>query len=953
MAARLPTIQEVQQLVDDPKIDDETKRTLLVRYFDAIGDHDPVGYGFRNENEKKQLLESYQDRFGFTDRDLTDGAFAYDAYSAAQGKHDANMQAAREAQARAVDDGKARLDSLKGTDTSAGAANSNEILDAGAAGLDSFRTWLPVYSRARAVAAPGLPDFRLPELIDRYDEQRDIPFDKFAAGVAEIVQVRESVADAAPSQNSAMQALFGSWDGDGKNAAAASWTKFGDGVKTVEQALEHAADVVNRTIAAVAGSCRDKASWVLQYAFQTWPQQQGLTAQDTDRLTRIAELGRNASADDFKHFIPFLIGQHSPLAGQLLMGSSFGMSDELLDAVQAWAKSWLAQFCGWFAGFVGEFQSMCENTRVAVAAQWAALNTELQKVPDNPFAAVGEAAAVPARTGAGGSGRSGGGSGGAAGAGGGGLAGGAAGAGGAGSAGVGSADGLTGGAAAPPPAAAPIVPPAVAPVAPVPDEQDTLTVQRGDSKLEMSEPDQTGRMAIKIDTGDGRPKDYQLTWGTPDPANPAHTPAADGKIHIDEGPLHITAERPTGGSGPTVITIDDGTGPPTTYTLGEEPAPSAGAGAAAPLAEAAQRSATAGAFAPGSLSDAAERSGTAGAFGTGSLPEAAERSATAGAFGTASFPDAAERLGTAGAFAPEQAAEQASTTGAEHSAAPSGAAVHGFAPDAEQTAASGGVAAPDPGLAAASGGLAGHSATPATGDAAAVGSVAWQDAAQAAPGGAFTSDAAHAAASAGRVAPDPGLAATGGAATQDVAAGAEPAAAAAGQGLASDSAQPASSGGASAAQTAPGVAGAGAPGFPGAGHAAATDQTASGFADGGAPGFGVQDQTSPASALGGVADGLGTQVSGSLGDPGSLSHSSAPAASGATLGTAPGLDPVGAAVDPGGMGMLGGMPPAAGQQGGDDPERTSRAYRVDGDIFDSPGSGGRISGSLDDEETRR
>ncbi|ROS40363.1 hypothetical protein [Amycolatopsis thermoflava] len=831
MAERLPTIEEVRQLVDDPGIDDETKRTLLVRYFDAIGDVDPVVYGFRNENEKKQLLESYQDRFGFTDRDLTDGAFAYDAYSAAQGRHDANMQAAREAQARAVGDGKARLDSLKGSDTSPGAANSNEILDAGAAGLDSFRTWLPVYSRARAVAAPGLPDFRLQELIDRYDEQRDIPFDKFAAGVTEIVQVRESVADAAPSQNSAMQALFGSWEGDGKSAAAASWTKFGDGVRTVEQSLEHAADVVTRTIAAVAGSCRDKASWVLQYAFQTWPQQQGLTAQDTDRLARIAELGRNASADDFKHFIPFLVGQHSPLAGQLVVGSSFGMPDELLDAVQSWAKSWLAEFCGWFAGFVGEFQAMCENTRVAVAAQWSALNTELQQVPDNPFAGVGEAAPVASRS-SGAGGASGSGGGGAGFAGGAGSSGGAGSAGGAGLAG---GAGSAGGAGATPPPAAPVVPPAVAPVvpaaAPVPDERDTLTVQRGDSKLEMSEPDQTGRMAIKIDNGDGPPKDYQLTWGLPDPATPAYTPAADGKIHIDDGPLHITAERPSGETGPTVVTIDDGTGTPTTYTLGEEPAArpatpgagfASGASATYPLGEESAARPTA--------SGAGFASGASATYPLGEEPAARPAAST----------DPAQRLGAPGAL--------------------------------------GGLNQP----------------------AVAADSISLADAAQRSVAGAFD-DLAQAVAASG---PLPAQA----------------------QGAGAD----------------------GAPDGPNFADAAGPGAT-------GDPSLGGQEHTTPAAALGGVSDGLAGQgaVSGSLGDPGSLGHSSAPAATGATLGTAPGLDPVGAAVDPSGMSMLGGLPPAGGNQGGDDPERSSRAYRVDGDIFDSPGSGGRISGSLDEEETRR
>ncbi|WP_431925136.1 WXG100 family type VII secretion target [Amycolatopsis tucumanensis] len=882
MAERLPTIEEVRQLVDDPGIDDETKRTLLVRYFDAIGDVDPVVYGFANENEKKELLESYQDRFGFTDRDLQDGAFAYDAYSAAQGKHDANMQAAREAQARAVDDGKARLDSMKGSDTSPGAANSNEILDAGVPGLDSFRVWLPVYSRARAVAAPGLPDFRLQELIDRYDEQRDIPFDKFAAGVTEIVQVRESVADAAPSQNSAMQALFGSWEGDGKSAAAASWTKFGDGVRAVEQSLEHAADVVNRTIAAVAGSCRDKASWVLQYAFQTWPQQQGLTAQDTDRLARIAELGRNASADDFKHFIPFLLGQQSPLAGQLLVGSSFGMSDELLDAVQSWAKSWLAEFCRWFAGFVGEFQTMCENTRVAVAAQWSALNTELQQVPDNPFAAVGEAAPVaPRSSGAGGAGGSGGGAAG--------LAGGA-GAGGGSAGGAGFAGGA-GPAGATPPLAPPVVPPAVAPAvpaaAPVPDEQDTLTVQRGDSKLELTEPDQTGRMAIKIDNGDGQPKDYQLTWGTPDPAAPAYTPAADGKIHIDDGPLHITADRPAGETGPTVITLDDGTGTPTTYTLGEEPTAPGGPGSVPgapttyPLGEEpTARPATPGSVgsAPGLSTDPAQRLGATGALG-----------GPGQSAGAADFAPLADGTGTPTTYALDEEPAGGPATPGSVGAAP------GLSTDPAQrlgaTAELGGLNQP----------------------AVAADSISLADAAQRSAAGAFDDLAQPAAASGPLHAQVQGAGADG----------------------APDGAQATMSGAAGAGPHLADPAGPGAAGY---------------------PSLGGQEHTTPAAALGGVSDGLAEQgaVSGSLGDPGSIGHSSAPPASGAALGTAPGLDPVGAAVDPSGMSMLGGLPPAAaGNQGGEDPERSSRAYRVDGDIFDSPGSGGRISGSLDEEETRR
>jgi hypothetical protein len=54
----------------------------------------------------------------------------------------------------------------------------------------------------------------------------------------------------------------------------------------------------------------------------------------------------------------------------------------------------------------------------------------------------------------------------------------------------------------------------------------------------------------------------------------------------------------------------------------------------------------------------------------------------------------------------------------------------------------------------------------------------------------------------------------------------------------------------------------------------------------------------------------------------------------------------------GGMaGMMGGMGGMGGGGGGDQ-QRGSSQYRVDGAIFETSGSRGRISGSLDDEGDR-
>ncbi|MFI5585698.1 WXG100 family type VII secretion target [Amycolatopsis sp. NPDC051758] len=106
------------------------------------------------------------------------------------------------------------------------------------------------------------------------------------------------------------------------------------------------------------------------------------------------------------------------------------------------------------------------------------------------------------------------------------------------------------------------------------DTPDTLKVKQGDKTFEMTEPDHDGKMDIKVGDGSGPLKDFKLDWSDdakagdgPQGTDDVHCPGPDGKIHIEDGGVKITAERP---DGPTVVTVDDGSGTPTTYTLGED-----------------------------------------------------------------------------------------------------------------------------------------------------------------------------------------------------------------------------------------------------------------------------------------------------------------------------------------------------------------------------------------------
>ncbi|SFQ26021.1 hypothetical protein SAMN05421810_105393 [Amycolatopsis arida] len=145
-------------------------------------------------------------------------------------------------------------------------------------------------------------------------------------------------------------------------------------------------------------------------------------------------------------------------------------------------------------------------------------------------------------------------------------------------------------------------------------ERDALTVRRGDRELTLVAPDAGGRMTVVIDDGTGTRTEYHLDLDPEEPGGarsgelgvarpdaladvgrdageraaapgdgadgerpgggaerPAHRPGPDGTVRVEDGEVTITAERPAGPGGPTVVTIADGSGDPTSYVLGQDP----------------------------------------------------------------------------------------------------------------------------------------------------------------------------------------------------------------------------------------------------------------------------------------------------------------------------------------------------------------------------------------------
>ncbi|WP_277681946.1 WXG100 family type VII secretion target [Saccharomonospora azurea] len=125
------------------------------------------------------------------------------------------------------------------------------------------------------------------------------------------------------------------------------------------------------------------------------------------------------------------------------------------------------------------------------------------------------------------------------------------------------------------------------------DGSGKLTVEQGDQKFTMTEPGEDGAMGISVENESGDLSEYKLDFGDAEgedseaaddgegrdglgpqgsdsAADKVYRPGPDGKIHIEDGDLKITAERPDGPDGPTVVTVENGDGEPVTYTLGDE-----------------------------------------------------------------------------------------------------------------------------------------------------------------------------------------------------------------------------------------------------------------------------------------------------------------------------------------------------------------------------------------------
>lgn len=618
----LPTRAEVEQIINDERIPWDVRRDLALQYIDYIEDEDPDEVGFASDEDKNGFRNAIKSQMKISEGDINGNNFwggmlsdtqlinsledsVQVAYGNAKGYVDKFAEEGRQANQKANADARAGLDQMasKATDTNPAAETSDQILDFGNPSFKNIEIFVPLYNRSVAVVRGGSPaDSK--QLRELYDQQRKIPFGKFAAGADEFTKLRDAVATSSGDVSGEMKKNLGGWEGAAADQARTYQQNYEAKTKVVSDGADHAAVAMMTAAGSVAKFCRAKADWMIKASCDRLGE---VTPQDLDRIIRIAELGDNASQDDFKHCSKFL----DQASRDMINDDDCDLDEETINHIIEQVKDYLSgTFNPFYTQYLKDFTTMCANTHAAVAGAWQGLTDFFSKLEENPFGNL-DAAAGSSNGGF----KTGGGSD----SGGGGRTGGA-----------GPGTGGGGGSTTPigdtkPPAPPEIPDPNINPVTHKPLEVDpqtgeaypidprtgeaikpeaaeTVTVEQGDHKISMAEPGEDGKMGISVEDGTGQPKDYKLDFGDSRPlpdATPEHGPGGDaaggaihrdtaerqeaaqaadqafkpgpdGKIHIEDGNLKITAERPDGPDGPTRVTVDDGSGKPTTYTLGED-----------------------------------------------------------------------------------------------------------------------------------------------------------------------------------------------------------------------------------------------------------------------------------------------------------------------------------------------------------------------------------------------
>lgn len=593
----MPSWEEIKEVLDSPYVSQEKKQALMEGY-----DKDTWNFNEEEERYASRYIDGYDDRIAAVPLSGDDISGPYEEAKAEMEEGQAKAGEAREK----VEDSRNILEGMSPPSVEGeGVTTSGNILWHAKPTLDFLCQWIAAIWNKR----PGghkEKDYQ-EDIWTRFFENKNIHFQKFLGDADGLATAHNTLEESLSNGVTELNTLLTEWQGEGATAAK---VKFEEAIQpNAQELLDHievAANIIPEVLSSIHEALKTKVDAALDL-HRT--EVAGATLEMASKVLRIAR----RETDDKDELLE-VAGWIDSVCGSNLssrLNNDGGCTnEENIEYAYEICEQWCwDSFTPEFQELLNSFDDICDTANDTIDKHWKTLEDTLTDYT-NGFVSVSAGQGMPGLSpgslanGPGGVG---------------GIPGG-----GSGMPGGGGGTMPSGGVDLPSPTTDPedvdqvedgmnpvtgkplktdpetgdpypIDPETGEEITDLEDGQNVVTVEKGANTFSISEPDAHGRMEISVADGQGTRGDYTLSFdtedgnaggdgeesgdGDPDDFGPQGTlsddeqiyrPGPDGKIQIEDGDLKITAHQPGGPDGPTVVTLDDGDGEPTVYTLGED-----------------------------------------------------------------------------------------------------------------------------------------------------------------------------------------------------------------------------------------------------------------------------------------------------------------------------------------------------------------------------------------------
>lgn len=389
--------EQVKAILDNPDVPQEEKHDLLESWADAQD-------GDRIDDEQKKYIKDYAPDTVYDDKGVNnfDYSSVYgpifgpvygaihgaihgdvdDAYNKAKKSADdaAGREGSRQKDQQAVKDDEGRLGGIaKPGPNGAGAKNSNELLDVGNSALRMYKDFVPLLRDRPGDCVGEVPELNLrTDIQDKYDQSRDIAFDKFLAESDRFSKAKTAVDDLTDDVDGTLVSLYGGWSGAAAKTSSRWYAKnIKPNAKDLSTYLGGASDNINKVVQNIFNAVKTKVDEIQK---QYSPE---IGQASPEMASKVFNMARGVGADN-RDKIYEIAGWVDSKTGsdvaRTLNDDWCGVNDETTDLVIKQCKQWIREsFNKDLKSKLDAFSKVCGDATEQINSHYHTLSQYLAK----------------------------------------------------------------------------------------------------------------------------------------------------------------------------------------------------------------------------------------------------------------------------------------------------------------------------------------------------------------------------------------------------------------------------------------------------------------------------------------------------------------------------------------------------------------------------------------------